>query len=244
MVVFVSDGKESCGGDPCPFIRNLRARGVKVEVHVVGFDVNPQERAQLQCIAKAGGGEYYNAQNALELKEVLEGKIKQTIQAKVDRRPPPKPETTIIKRVRGTGLIHLPLQNANDDVIVRDTNSKKEVGRLTYNYVAVARKDTLVVPAGAYTLQFGKYIWTVEIPPSRRSAKLPVGLIHVRLQNANDDVIVRHADSAKEVGRLTYNYVAVATKDTLVVPAGRYTLQFAHQTMDIDVEPGKKVIIE
>jgi hypothetical protein len=38
---------------------------------VVGFDVTEKEREQLECIAKAGGGSYFTAQNTLELKKAL-----------------------------------------------------------------------------------------------------------------------------------------------------------------------------
>ena len=44
-VVLISDGKETCGGDPCAMVRDLRAKGVKVTVHVVGFNV-PRMRAR------------------------------------------------------------------------------------------------------------------------------------------------------------------------------------------------------
>ena len=42
-IVLISDGKETCGGDPCATVRTLRANGLKVKVHVVGFDVPTDE---------------------------------------------------------------------------------------------------------------------------------------------------------------------------------------------------------
>ncbi len=65
-IVLVSDGKETCGGDPCELVRKLKESGIKFVMHVVGFDVTREEKKQLECIAKAGGGTYYTARNANE----------------------------------------------------------------------------------------------------------------------------------------------------------------------------------
>ena len=55
-VVLVSDGQETCGGDPCATVKALKAAGVKFVMHVVGFAVTAADQAQLECIAQAGGG--------------------------------------------------------------------------------------------------------------------------------------------------------------------------------------------
>ena len=51
-VVLVSDGLETCGGDPCELVRDTRARGVNVVMHVVGFGVGEVNTSQLECTAK------------------------------------------------------------------------------------------------------------------------------------------------------------------------------------------------
>ena len=66
-VVLISDGIESCGGDPCATVKVAKASGVNFILHTVGFGVSEQESAQLQCMAKAGDGEYFQANNAKEL---------------------------------------------------------------------------------------------------------------------------------------------------------------------------------
>jgi hypothetical protein len=79
-VVLVSDGNETCAGDPCALVRSLRARGVQLTVHVVGFDVTRDEGEQLSCIADAGGGVYANASTTADLTRAL-GDIRQTVVA-------------------------------------------------------------------------------------------------------------------------------------------------------------------
>lgn len=70
--MLVSDGLESCGGDPCDAVRAARQSGVDFRLHVVGFDLGDADPAQLQCMADAGGGEFYTAANADELTGALE----------------------------------------------------------------------------------------------------------------------------------------------------------------------------
>lgn len=66
-VVLVSDGEETCDPDPCAATRELKEAGIPFVVHVIGFDVNDEQRAELECIADAGGGRYFTATNAEDL---------------------------------------------------------------------------------------------------------------------------------------------------------------------------------
>jgi Ca-activated chloride channel family protein len=81
-VVLVSDGLETCGGDPCAAVRQARASGVAFVLHVVGFDVGSEDASQLECAAQAGGGRYFDARDASALVAALE----QTV---ADSGPPP-----------------------------------------------------------------------------------------------------------------------------------------------------------
>ena len=71
-VVLVTDGIESCGGDPVRAARELREQGIVV--HVIGFglgNVADEDSASLQNIAWASGGQYVTAGSAEELKAAL-----------------------------------------------------------------------------------------------------------------------------------------------------------------------------
>ncbi|MGH3356800.1 MAG: VWA domain-containing protein, partial [Nocardioidaceae bacterium] len=71
-ILLVSDGEESCGGDPCQVARDLSAQGLDVRVDVIGFQVDSAARNQLTCIAQAGRGTYYDAPDARSLTNQLE----------------------------------------------------------------------------------------------------------------------------------------------------------------------------
>ena len=63
----VSDGIETCGGDPIAAANSLKESGVAPIVHVIGFDLNEKDQKQLQEIAKAAGGTYTNVKNQNQL---------------------------------------------------------------------------------------------------------------------------------------------------------------------------------
>jgi Ca-activated chloride channel homolog len=74
-VVLVSDGLETCNGDPCKLAADAKKAGLNFVLHVIGFDVSKMTVAQLECVAQAGNGQYFGAQNAAELSAALMGTV-------------------------------------------------------------------------------------------------------------------------------------------------------------------------
>jgi hypothetical protein len=70
-IILVSDGEETCGGDPVAVAKNLLAQGFKITIHTVGFNVDAATRAQLEAISKATGGQYRDARDAKGLADSL-----------------------------------------------------------------------------------------------------------------------------------------------------------------------------
>ncbi len=72
-LVLISDGKESCKGDPAGEAAEL-AKNPKLTfgVNVIGFDVKDAERRSLEAIATSGKGKYYDARSADELSEAVQ----------------------------------------------------------------------------------------------------------------------------------------------------------------------------
>jgi Mg-chelatase subunit ChlD len=72
-VVLVTDGIESCGGDPAGAAGALRERA-GAPVHVIGFGLgaaDDEDLAGLRAIAEASGGKFLTATTAEELREAL-----------------------------------------------------------------------------------------------------------------------------------------------------------------------------
>lgn len=79
VIVLVTDGIESCDGDPCRVARELAEAGVVTKIHIVGFDLTEEAMTQLGCIADPFGGLVVSAANADELKEALGQVVKTTV---------------------------------------------------------------------------------------------------------------------------------------------------------------------
>jgi len=70
-IVLVSDGEPTCRPDPCRVARQLSQDGIDLRIDVVGLDVSGKARDRLRCIADAGHGSYYDADDADSLAENL-----------------------------------------------------------------------------------------------------------------------------------------------------------------------------
>ncbi len=70
-VVMVTDGLETCGGDPCLVAGALHAANIELITHVIGFGLTDEEQEILGCIAEQGGGMLLGAGSASELSGAL-----------------------------------------------------------------------------------------------------------------------------------------------------------------------------
>ena len=91
-LVLVSDGIETCAGDPCAVAGQLAATSTDLQIHVVGYAVNTKTQTQLQCIADKGHGRYFTADDVSGLQEAFSAVT--TAIAKSEPLPePPKKES-------------------------------------------------------------------------------------------------------------------------------------------------------
>jgi hypothetical protein len=68
VVVLVTDGEETCEGDPAATIRTLRESGMDVRVNIVGFAIDEQQlRETFQEWSRLGNGRYVEANDGAEL---------------------------------------------------------------------------------------------------------------------------------------------------------------------------------
>lgn len=73
LILLVSDGIETCEGDPVAAAKALIEAGYDLRIDVVGFDIreNPAARKQMMMIAAATGGVYYDAESREQLRAAL-----------------------------------------------------------------------------------------------------------------------------------------------------------------------------
>lgn len=83
-IILISDGQDTCLQDPCSYIRQLHARGINIKIDIVGLNIAERAaRDQLNCIADASGGKYYNADTAAKLIESISHSVSQAISGQV-----------------------------------------------------------------------------------------------------------------------------------------------------------------
>lgn len=71
-IVLVSDGVESCDGDPAALAADLKANALDLTLHVIGFDIaSIADPSGLEALASLNGGLYLTPETSAELKEDL-----------------------------------------------------------------------------------------------------------------------------------------------------------------------------
>ncbi|MEY2931613.1 MAG: hypothetical protein RL033_2362 [Pseudomonadota bacterium] len=72
VVILVTDGEETCGGNPARAIQKLRKGGTSVRVNIVGFAVEDAKlAATFRSWSIAGNGAYFNAHDEAGLNDAL-----------------------------------------------------------------------------------------------------------------------------------------------------------------------------
>ncbi len=166
-IILVTDGIETCGGDPCALASELKAANAAFTAHVVGFDLRtPSERARVACIAERTGGLFVPAGNAEELAGALE---RTTVPRPASTTPAAPPRGIGLRSTQGPGgptvasasftvlregeetpvhegsAIRLPLKPGRY-VVTATTNLS--IGTVTVNVTATAPAEIVVPLAG------------------------------------------------------------------------------------------------
>lgn len=63
VIYVVSDGEETCGGDPVAVARRINVSNTRAVVNIIGFGLPSKDAAALKAVADAGGGGFVNVQN-------------------------------------------------------------------------------------------------------------------------------------------------------------------------------------
>lgn len=215
VIVLVSDGKETCKGDPTVAAKALAEKGITV--HTVGFIVDTAARMQLQNIARTTGGTYFDAPVGPELPDTLKSAFAACKKTVVKLPPKPQPG-----KLRTTSAIF------SHTVFNSETAAKVgTLDRVTHE---------LTLPAGIYEVQFGPGRWKgIEVRPGETTTIAP-GELRVT-PNASATVV----DS--ETGETHGRFDAVTPALTLM--PGLYDLRFGKaQWPFVKVDSGKTTTLK
>lgn len=71
-ILLISDGESNCGAPkPCDVAAQLAGDGIGLRIDTIGFQVKGAAREELECVARAGHGAYYDAPDAAALARQL-----------------------------------------------------------------------------------------------------------------------------------------------------------------------------
>ncbi len=81
IVYVVTDGLETCGGDPVAATKALATRGVRPVVNVIGFHLGNESTRQLRAMARAGGGRFTAADSQAALEDYWSADARRMMEA-------------------------------------------------------------------------------------------------------------------------------------------------------------------
>ncbi|MCC5968552.1 MAG: VWA domain-containing protein, partial [Pararhodobacter sp.] len=89
-IILVTDGLETCGGDPCAAAADIAAEGISIRAHVVAFGMTEEQTNTLACIPEQTGGMLFNTNSGAELAEAMTA-----VETREPVEPEPEPEAMV-----------------------------------------------------------------------------------------------------------------------------------------------------
>ncbi len=238
-IVLVSDGIETCKGDPCAVAEALAKSHANLKIHVVGYAVDGVAAKQLQCIAEKGRGAYFTADNTDGLSRALT-EVTESIRSDkpVEVAPPVEPvvekaETTTLK-IMGPGTIRLKLA-----AWAKQPKYWKILDPETGEVIAKTSKPEMAVMPGSYQiawrhLEHGAHEVVIPQVIDVKSGKISEALINTGIQLVAPKGMKRpyywqllpHESDLKKSFRSRAPAAWYSVYDAVPVPAGDYTLVY------------------
>jgi len=248
-VVLISDGKENCDDNPCEFLQHIKSTGVRITLHVIGFDVAEDEKVELTCLADAGGGQYYTADSADELRSAL-------FQIKENILPEQSGLGLLVVTGEGKDLYSVYNADGSEKVTTAATNTSVELpagtyrvklGRVYQHVQVTSGKETKLCSGSVVVQGLGKELYAVfdvtgeqKFDFTRTNKKIEVlsGSYLIEMNGTRrtiviecEDTTVLQASAVKVVGTSESLY---AVYD----PTGQHKYQFTRVNKPIEVLPG------
>jgi len=252
-LVLITDGLETCKGDPAAeaaaLVANLK---VTFGVNVVGFGVKAEENAALQSIAAAGKGKYYAASDAKALTDAVAA-IAQEIQAKA------KPPEAVASGRRAVKVVQPTIELVPmKEILLTEAGVPKNS---VYNYVkakvekydeeiripsGTAKYELWWVPKDGHVLRLATDLVFPERKVVSIKPEVYLGMIRVKGTGAVKQVLVVPAGTPQNSRG---NYTTQEAKkygDVMIVPVGKYDIYVNENLIEegLEVAAGKLYELE
>ncbi len=228
VVMLVSDGKETCEGDPCATAKALADADAKLVVHTIGVGVDAATKFQLQCIADMARGTYFDATSESELARVLG-------EASEEGPTPTKTEIVVIEPKPGRIEVKGATQGGHQvidaitgqriDVIRPETGQK--VKSITPLWPVVE------VPAGIYSVTFANALWSGIEVKAGETRVLEPGILEITNADFQGHRVLE-PETEEVVAKLLTSNNRVA-----LIPS-RFSVTFGELVWpDVEIKPGE-----
>lgn len=221
IVTLVSDGKETCEGDPCAVARALAEADASLVIHTIGFAVDVAARYELQCIAKAGRGTYFEADDADKLAEKLSAAVK-TIAIELPK------EVKVKEKKPGRLTLKNPSASRHK---VYNSKTNKQVGQLD------AVTTSMVLPSGFYKVKFGNAYWrSIEVVDGE-TAFIETAIVKLPSASFRGHKIVDW-ETNEEIGKLS------SFGNSMNLLPSSFNIMFGKLAIKVVLNPGEVKIID
>lgn len=221
VVILVSDGKETCAGDPCAVAKALAAADAGLVVHTIGFAVDVAARYQLQCIARVARGTYFDADSLPKLTESLSSAVRtQAVAVPAN--------VKVVSRKPGTLRLTNPSASGHE---VINVTTGKQVGKLS------SVTSSLQLPAGFYNVRFGNALWrSIEVSDGEATG-ITTAIVELPLASFRGHEI-RDWETGEPVEKLS------SSRNSMNLMPSSYTISFGDRHVPFTLEPGQRTLIE
>lgn len=159
-VVLITDGIESCDGDLCATVQAAMDDGIDFRLHIIGFGLKEGETTALECAAKAGDGQYFDAANADALATSLTKATSETVDGPQELEEESMPANLTVYASRNGEAV---------DAVVRVKRAEiSESPKLVRTYADTAK---IGVPAGKYELDV-RLVGSSDVTPIRKTIEV------------------------------------------------------------------------
>ncbi len=218
-IVLMSDGRETCDGDPCATARRLKRRNPNLVINTVGFAVGDAARQQLACVARATGGSYYAAGDSIQLAARLNDAARPRLARRVVVVSNPEPG-------------QLTIDPATDKHNLRVSDTGELITALG------PQRPSATLAPGIYSVEFGNGIWrSIEVTSGTNTVLRP-GVLEIRNPSVFGHEII-DPETKKVIGEIT------PARATLPLVPDRVDIRFGGTLWrGVQIEPGKRVVLE
>ncbi len=257
-IILLSDGEETCDPEPCEAVKKLKNTGVHFVLYVVGFDVNKKQQQQLVCLAEAGEGEYFRADDPDALLAAFES-VHATVAKKVE-----KAKTTRKKTATRLGKITIKMPASTTVSLNKFLVRREKDGKVLKTIKDPAANSTHPLLSGDYEViagfansnykpdsevSFGVYTVT-----GGETTELNLGALAINLADSLKDipagaVVIERKDGNQFSLTLPYTGNSYYFYKTKPLPAGvydfavHYKKSYLYQTEPTKVVLGRNVEI-